>query len=124
MSLKENSEETLSSTTTTVQNFLNYRPFELDLSDDGSIASEPDHEHSSKARRSSTGKQRRSSTASQLSPSISSSLQLGGPLPSYPVSLRKQIAIIKQHLLFHKFIDDIQSRSLFFLKEFMELINL
>lgn len=47
MSLKENSEETLSSTTTTVQNFLNYRPFELDLSDDGSVASEPDHEHSS-----------------------------------------------------------------------------
>uniref|UniRef100_A0A915AZM0 Ankyrin repeat domain-containing protein 12 n=1 Tax=Parascaris univalens TaxID=6257 RepID=A0A915AZM0_PARUN len=77
-----------------------YRPCELELSDDGSsVVSDAEPEHVHGRRRSSTAKQRKvSGNASQLSPSLGGGAYhpLGSPLPAYPVSIRQQLAIIKQ----------------------------
>uniref|UniRef100_A0A0M3HXT4 Uncharacterized protein n=1 Tax=Ascaris lumbricoides TaxID=6252 RepID=A0A0M3HXT4_ASCLU len=77
-----------------------YRPCELELSDDGSsVVSDAEPEHAHGRRRSSIAKQRKGSgSASQLSPSLGGGAYhpLGSPLPAYPVSIRQQLAIIKQ----------------------------
>ncbi|VDM27513.1 unnamed protein product [Toxocara canis] len=78
-----------------------YRACELELSDDGSsVVSDAEPEHAHGRRRSSIAKQRKGSgNASQLSPSLGAGgayHPLGSPLPAYPVSIRQQLAIIKQ----------------------------
>ncbi|VDK35680.1 unnamed protein product, partial [Anisakis simplex] len=81
-----------------------YRAMELELSDDGSsVVSDAEAEHPAHGkRRSSAVKQRKGSgnSASQLSPSLGAGSAyhhpLGSPLSSYPVSIRQQLAIIKQ----------------------------